>query len=159
MWIGLSRERRHAASESQAFPRSVSRSLSAGLPHPDFLACFVWKPNAVLSSCYWLMEALRGTNFAGTQTLPSGEEHGEDHPLSQRRCMSERDTGSIDRGDTDSGGHGTSGVASAGADGGDDGEELERDGNREGGAARKSFFEFYPFLNDPAHNEMDGEAR
>lgn len=102
------------------------------------------------------MEALRGTDFTGTPTSPSGKENGEDEPLPPpptARCTSERDSsgGIIDRG----GGLGTCGAASVGADGGDDG----RDGGRGGGATGKGFFEFYPFLNDPAHNEMDGEAR
>lgn len=118
---------------------------------PSFWACFAWEPNTVLSSCYWLMEALRGTDFAGTQASPPGEENGKEDPLSPpptaHHGMSGRDSGYTDRGDT----------AVSGS--GDDGGEFESDGSRGAGAAGKRFFEFYPFLNDAAVNEMDGEAR
>ena len=104
----------------------------------------------MLSSCYWLMEALRGTDFAGTQASPPGEENGKEDPLSPpptaHHGMSGRDSGYTDRGDTVSGS-------------GDDGGEFESDGSRGAGATGKRFFEFYPFLNDAAVNEMDGEAR
>lgn len=80
------------------------------------------------------------------------EENGEDQPSFPPPTvhgMSGRDSSSTDRADTDS----------VGADGGDIEEEFERDGSRGGGATGKRFFEFYPFLNDAAINEMDGEAR
>ncbi len=50
--------------------------------------------------------------------------------------------------------------AGAGADGEDGWEDCVEDGasNGETGSG-KGFFEFYPFLNDAALNEMDGEAR
>lgn len=106
----------------------------------------------MLSSCYWLMEALRGTDFARTQSSPPGGENGGDRPVSPHPMahgMSGRDSDSTDCGDPDS----------LGADGGDDEGEFERNDGRGEGAKGKRFFEFYPFLNDAAVNEMDGEAR
>eukprot|EP00752_Nemacystus_decipiens_P004092 g3745.t1 len=103
----------------------------------------------MLSSCYWLMEALRGTDFAGKQASPTGGENEDDHPVSPSHTahyMPGRDSGSTDCGDTDSGG-------------GDDEGEFEKDCSRRRGANRTRSFEFYPFLNDAAVNEMDGEAR
>ncbi|CAN0253255.1 unnamed protein product, partial [Ectocarpus fasciculatus] len=116
----------------------------------------------MLSSCYWLMEALRGADFTGTAATPTSpltrvgrkqHENGDASPSSPPPppppcCVPGRD----DVGDCGLG---------ADEDGGTT--HGEAGGGREGGggpvASGKGFFQFYPFLNDATHNEMDGEAR
>lgn len=136
----------------------------------------VVKPPAVLSSCYWLMEALRGADFTGSQTTQkrapgdsSREEEVRDGPLPsspppEASWMPERDD-SEDIGRDGSFGQSYRDSSDGGDDGGlgaDEGvgeEEFVRvEGRREAEEAN-GFFKFYPFLNDVGHNEMDGEAR
>lgn len=105
----------------------------------------------------------------GTQTTPetpAGSREEADgggpslSPPPEAHWMPERDSDNIGRdgnsgqrcSDSDGGGGGSG----LGADG-DDGEEPVRVGGE--AAAARGFFKFYPFLNDAAHNEMDGEAR
>jgi len=97
----------------------------------------------VLSSCYWLLEALRGAYFTGTTCARvSEQECGECSPP----AASHRSP------DTEKAGGGT--------DGEEGGEDFWKNGaSSEETEAGKGFFEFYPFLNDAALNEVDGEAR
>ncbi|CAM9296477.1 unnamed protein product, partial [Hapterophycus canaliculatus] len=137
----------------------------------------------MLSSCYWLMEALRGADFVRDATptpepvtpvdrTESGE--GKGPPLSPApaaHTMSERGgvgcVGSPYRKCDDNTVGGEAGSCRPRAGGeegpGREGEGGEGKGGGGGGgedaAVGRSFFEFYPFLNDAGHNEIDGDAR
>ena len=121
------------------------------------------------------MEALRGDSFSGPgpspSAMPASEwDGGGDHPWSRPPTadfMSDRnddaglggDCGSVSgsRGYACNGG----GAPGGWANGNERGERgAEEDGGADGaGGAGRRFFEFYPFLNDAALNEVDGEAR
>ncbi|CAM9582266.1 unnamed protein product [Ectocarpus sp. 13 AM-2016] len=118
----------------------------------------------MLSSCYWLMEALRGADFTGTATptspVPRASREQHDASLSSSPpspppaavcCVSDRDDDVL-------------GDCGLGADEDEPAAEGDAEEGREGGGggsvgSGKGFLEFYPFLNDATHNEMDGEAR
>ena len=107
----------------------------------------------MLSSSYWLLEALRGVDCTGTPCSATEvseqerEECSSCYPRPAARCMSERDGGGAEE-------------ACGGGDGEDGGEDCSKDDAASGETlAGKGFLEFYPFLNDAALNEMDGEAR
>lgn len=107
------------------------------------------------------MEALRGEDFQGDwdscQATP-GKENGESFPWSPppvAACMVDREEG-LDRCRSKHGS--TSGRASYSSDGIGSGGSGGSGGDGVG-EGQQAFFEFFPFLNDATHNEMDSEAR
>lgn len=103
------------------------------------------------------MEALRGADFTGTATPTSPltrvsrEQHdaspSSSPPPPAACCVPDRDD-----------------VGDCGLGAGEDefatkGDAEGREGGGESVGSGKGFFEFYPFLNDISHNEIDGEAR
>lgn len=130
------------------------------------------------------MEALLGDSFSGPgpsfppgPTTPASEGGGGggrgDHPWSRSPTadlMSDRSDDVRLGGDCGSGSGSPSSYTcygGGGVPGGWGNERGERksegdggaDGVGEAGSGGRGFFEFYPFLNDAAHNEVDGEAR
>lgn len=113
------------------------------------------------------MEALKGDAFRDEwsprpMTPPSvrGEKDRAWSPPPAADCISDRDA-DVEGDFGDNGGNNARehvrGKRSTWGTGSSNGVGADGEGRRE--RAGPQYFEFYPFLNDAAHNEVDGEAR